>query len=133
MALLDPEDPEQAASIDDIDALLAATDAETDQLAMLNAQSADGTFVGAVRVVGAPTEAIKGAYVDSIIEDLGDGARVEDAELGGKAVTRIFDDAAPDQPPLIVYASGDTVWVVKASDGSDGSVRSAEAVLAGLP
>lgn len=127
MARLDPDDPLQARSRADIEAVLDATDADIDRLAMLNAVSADGeAFVGAIRVEGADTEVIRTAYVDSTFDDLGE-ARVEEAEIGGKSVTQIFDDATPDQPALIVYATGDTVWVVRGSD------ESVEAVLETLP
>jgi len=50
-----------------------------------------------------------------------------DAELGGKSVTQVFDDAAPDQPPMLVYASDDTVWLVS------GTEEAAATVLETLP
>ncbi len=127
MTRLDPDDPSQAANITDIEALLAATGADIDQLAMLNATSADGeAFVGAIRVEGADTETVKTAYVESTFDDLGQ-SRVEESELGGKMVTLIYDDAAPDQPALVVYAVGDTVWVIS---GADETVAT---VIQGLP
>jgi hypothetical protein len=127
MARLDPDDPLQASNLADIEAVLEATDADIDRLAMLNAVSADGeAFVGAIRVAGADTEVILAAYVDSTFDDLGE-PRTEAADVGGKAVTRILDDAAPDQPALVVYATGDTVWVIRGSD------ESVEAVLESLP
>lgn len=127
MARLDPDDPIQAANIADIEALLEATGAGIEQVAMLNANAADGeTFVGAVRVMGADTETIKTAYVDSTFDDLGE-ARIEETEIGGKSATRIYDDAEPDQQPLTVYASGDIVWVLR------GSAESVAVVIESLP
>ncbi len=122
VAGMDPNDPQQAKNIEDIEALLAATGGSLDRLTMLNAVAADGeTFVGAIRVDRADAEIAKAAYVKSMFNDLGE-ARVVEAELGGKSVTLVFDDAAPDQPPLVVYASGDTVWLISGTEEAAGTV-----------
>jgi type IV secretory pathway VirB10-like protein len=122
LAGMDPNDPQQANNIEDIEALLAATGGSLDRLTMLNAVAADGeTFVGAIRVDRADAEIAKAAYVKSMFNDLGE-ARVVEAELGGKSVTLVFDDAAPDQPPLVVYASGDTVWLISGTEEAAGTV-----------
>jgi acetylornithine deacetylase/succinyl-diaminopimelate desuccinylase-like protein len=127
MAGMDPSDPQHARNIADIEALLEATGASLDQLTMLNAVAADGvTFVGAIRVDRADTELAKAAYVESTFNDLGE-PRTVDSEVGGKAVTQVFDDAAPEQPPLVVYASADTVWLVS------GTEEAAETVVETLP
>jgi hypothetical protein len=122
VAGMDPNDPQQAKNIEDIEALLAATGGSLDRLTMLNAVAADGeTFVGAIRVDRADGEIAKAAYVDSMFNDLGE-ARVVEAELRGKSVTLVFDDAAPEQPPLVVYASGDTVWLISGTEEAAGTV-----------
>jgi len=122
VAGMDPNDPQQAKNIEDIEALLAATGGSLDRLTMLNAVAADGeTFVGAIRVDRADAEIAKAAYVESMFNDLGE-ARVVEAELGGKSVTLVFDDAAPDRPPLVVYASGDTVWLISGTEEAAGTV-----------
>jgi hypothetical protein len=53
--------------------------------------------------------------------------RTEEAQVGGTDVTQIFDDAAEGQPPLLVYASSDTVWLIS------GNQDSAATVLESLP
>lgn len=127
VANLDLADPQDAANFAHIEALLEATGTPLEQLTMLNAVSADGkAFVGAVRLQGADTETVKTAYVESSLDDLVE-PNVEEAEIAGKAVIKVADDAAPDQSPLIVYASGDTVWLIS------GSEVSAAQVLENLP
>jgi hypothetical protein len=127
MAGLDPDDPEQATLIADIQSLLEATSADIDQFTMLNASSVDGQdFVGAVRVTGADPETIRSAYVETTAAGLAE-PRIKEGQIAGHAVTRIYDDAEPDLPGLIIYASGDTIWVIKGSD------ETARAVIESFP
>lgn len=84
-------------------------------------------FVSALQAPGGDAAVLLDVIVGLSTESMSEPS-VEQTEIGGKPVTLVSDGEPDEVSPAIVYASGDTLWVVQGDD--DEAVAE---VLAGLP
>ncbi len=77
-------------------------------------EEAQGAWVIAFQIPGMEPEVGEALMVEMWTADADEGTEVAEAEVAGRAVTRI---TVPDEPgsAIDIYASGDTVWFVVAS------------------
>jgi hypothetical protein len=127
---LDPEDVEGRA---EVEALLEATGASPDRLAIGSASRIgdDGLTVMLVfQVAGAEAASVRDVILPFIVAGLsldGVAPREETDRIAAKDVLVLRPDEALGLPPFVVYAVGDSVWLVA---GPDAVVAEA---LEGLP
>ena len=129
---LDPDDPAQAEQIADIEAMLEATGASIDDLAiatgvlMDEAGSGFAVLVQGVQVTGVDEGLVRDVVLELVIsawEQFGEGAelRREDQQIAGRDVLALVpadppQNGAEEAGGLYFYVSGDTAWVVSAAD-----------------
>lgn len=117
---LDPNDPEDAQGIQSFEVLAQAMGGATvADLVSASAQvdTEDGGFalVGAFRVAGVDATQTVDPVLAWAESDLTE-SRSEASTFADRDVTLLYLDGTPDNPPAYLYASGDTVWVVLASE-----------------
>lgn len=130
MSDLDPDDPDAASSITDLQTLVAAHGKGIDDVSFANAYFATETAYGdlfAIRVAGADVASFQDELVDLVLQPA-DPQRAP-ATIAGKAVTVVTDgppaSANPDPsadpfdlpvPPSYVYPAGDVLFIVSADE-----------------
>jgi hypothetical protein len=87
-------------------------------LSVATGWSEDGSWdgqVGAFRVRGAQTDRILGAFIDAAGVSSEKGLTVTHEVVGGRAAVRVVNRDSPEQGPMYVVASGDTVYFVQST------------------
>lgn len=129
MADLDPDDPDAASSVRDLEEVLAAHGKSIDDVSFANAYFATETTYGdlfAIRIAGADVAAFQDELVDMVLQP--QDPRRTPATIAGHQVTVVTDgppaDSSPDPsadpdeavPPSYVYPVRDVLFIVSADE-----------------
>ena len=126
LASLDPSDDVDADRIAGLESLLAVTGRPVDALSVAAAYPAEGTaggWVAAIRLTWVDPAVLRALVLAGIREDL-DSPVQEDATIAGRSAVYIVGAGGP---PLALYGSGDTVWLL------GGTASEVAAILEQLP
>lgn len=119
VAGLDPADPDDASDIAEFEALASAFGAPIEELgsASTYVQTEDGGFAlfGVFRAPGKDASLGIDAVLASAATDL-EQPRPESTTYAGREITLLYDDGQPEAQPWYIYATGDTLWLVIASE-----------------
>lgn len=129
LAGLDPDDDSFDDQVAELERLLEATGADVADLTVASAY-ADGVLggptVAALRVADADRATLTTAVVSALWSSLEQPRQVA-AEIEGRPLILLHDDAVADDIPHVIYSHGDTVWLLH------GSSDEIAALLAQLP
>jgi len=107
------------AAAEQFQAVAEATGTRIDDMIQVSAyvEPAEGdlVFFGAVRVSGADAAEVLDVLLPLSFETM-QQPRVEVMEIGGRQVTRLYEDASPTIPPTNLITSGDVIWIVQADE-----------------
>jgi len=117
MTLSDPEDPDQASALEDLNTILASVGAAPEQMLFLSGFANDdegNVVILAVRLEGADSDAFMEPWLDWIASPNYEELEFASGEFGGKQVTVLTDAGYPfdDPPKSFGYGFDDTVWLI---------------------
>lgn len=119
IAELDPSDPDDAEEIADIHELMEAAGATIDDattgVSFVELGDDSFGFVAAYQIRGTDAQQTLPLFVAAFREGLTE-SRAEQDRIADRDVTVLYNDELPDIEPLVLWSSGDTVWLVSAPE-----------------